>query len=274
MNNALKYTLVAIGYVIVIYIINIIIGGVVYIFFPELTRLTETVLATVALCCSTVFTAFLLQKYILKEPFRDIGFQKCSVSSIVRGMLMAATVLGACFLTLYLAGYCTVEDVRGMSTDWWVYLLIFILVGITEEVAFRGVVQRVLSKGMNKWIAWVVAACIFSLVHIDNDNFSFLPFVNILLAGLLLGGVYMYTNNLLYPISLHFFWNFLQGNVLGFSVSGNIIPHTNLKVFCTGSELMTGGAFGLEGSILCTIFLVIAIIVDVGYRHHIARHYK
>ena len=133
----------------------------------------------------------------------------------------------------------------------------FLLVAITEEFALRGfVLERMLQGGVNKFWALFLSATLFSLVHIANPNFDFLSFINILLAGILLGSSYIYTRNLCFPIALHWFWNWIQGPVLGYEVSGNKFCDGLLTLHLPEANLINGGAFGFEGSILCTVLMV------------------
>ena len=137
-------------------------------------------------------------------------------------------------------------------------LLFFLLVAVTEEWALRGfVLERMLQGGVNKFEALFLSATLFSLIHIGNPNFNFLSFINILLAGILLGSSYIYTRNLCFPISLHWFWNWIQGPVLGYEVSGNKFCDGLLTLHLPEANLINGGAFGFEGSVLCTVLLVV-----------------
>ena len=137
-------------------------------------------------------------------------------------------------------------------------LLFFLLVAVTEEWALRGfVLERMLQGGVNKFWALFLSATLFSLIHIGNPNFNFLSFINILLAGILLGFSYIYTRNLCFPISLHWFWNWIQGPVLGYEVSGNKFCDGLLTLHLPEANLINGGAFGFEGSVLCTVLLVV-----------------
>ena len=76
----------------------------------------------------------------------------------------------------------------------------------------------------------------------------------------LLGINYIYTKNLWFGILLHFSWNFFQGPLLGFEVSG--LPlQSLLQHDIQGSELLTGGKFGFEGSLVATVLLTMAIVI-------------
>lgn len=145
-------------------------------------------------------------------------------------------------------------------------LLLFLLVAVTEEVMLRGfVLRRMLAGGMNRFVALFLSSALFSAMHLFNPNFALLPFVNILLAGCLLGASFLYTRNLCFPIALHWFWNWMQGPVLGYEVSGMNSGESLLTLRLTGSDLLTGGSFGFEGSLLCTVLLVVGTLAIIGY---------
>jgi hypothetical protein len=94
---------------------------------------------------------------------------------------------------------------------------------------------------------------LFALLHLMNPNVAFLPMLNLVLGGLLLGASYLYTRNLWFPVSLHFFWNWIQGPVLGYEVSGNRFCETLFSLRLPANNLINGGAFGFEGSLVCTV---------------------
>lgn len=98
-------------------------------------------------------------------------------------------------------------------------------------------------------------------MHVFNPNFSLIAFLNILLAGILIGSTYIYTRNLWFPIALHLFWNWLQGPILGFEVSGGQLGGTLLSLELPEENIINGGAFGFEGSVLCTALIIIAIAI-------------
>jgi membrane protease YdiL (CAAX protease family) len=125
---------------------------------------------------------------------------------------------------------------------------------------------------MNKYIALIISSLLFMLAHAPNNYTATLPLFNIFLAGLLLGSVYIYTKNLWYSISLHFFWNFLQGPVLGYSVSGTDIHSSIIRIKHSANTLLNGGNFGFEGSILCSVFMILFVLLTIWIMNNKAQN--
>ncbi|HEX4850555.1 MAG TPA: CPBP family intramembrane glutamic endopeptidase, partial [Puia sp.] len=93
-----------------------------------------------------------------------------------------------------------------------------------------------------------------------NPGMNFIPLINIFLAGILLGMNYIFTRNLWFAFLLHFAWNFFEGPILGYKISGINLP-TLLQMDLKGDLLLTGGEFGFEGSVINTGLTVIAILI-------------
>lgn len=185
---------------------------------------------------------------------------------LLAGLGVAVLLYAVGFGTSLLMGTVEIASVQWIPRDLLGTLLFFLLVAVTEEVMLRGfVLGRMLSAGMNRFVALFLSSALFSAMHLFNPNFALLPFVNILLAGCLLGASFLYTRNLCFPVVLHWFWNWLQGPVLGYEVSGMDSGETLLTLRLTGSDLLTGGSFGFEGSLLCTVLLVVSTLAIIGY---------
>ena len=185
---------------------------------------------------------------------------------LLAGLGVAVLLYAVGFGTSLLMGTVEIASVQWVPRDLLGTLLFFLLVAVTEEVMLRGfVLGRMLSAGMNRFVALFLSSALFSAMHLFNPNFALLPFVNILLAGCLLGASFLYTRNLCFPVVLQWFWNWLQGPVLGYEVSGMDSGETLLTLRLTGSDLLTGGSFGFEGSLLCTVLLVVGTLAIVAY---------
>lgn len=113
------------------------------------------------------------------------------------------------------------------------------LVAFAEELVFRGYILNNLLQSMNKWTALIISSLLFTLFHLSNPDISLLALLNIFLSGLMLGINYIFTKNLWFAILLHFSWNFYEGPILGYKVSG-LTLESLLQQELTGNPILTG----------------------------------
>ena len=163
-------------------------------------------------------------------------------------------------LVTAVAALVGVYDIVGWgSTRSILYVLVMfgIIPGVMEELLFRGILFRHLEDFGGSWFALALTSALFGVAHIFNPNATaFSSFAIAVEAGVLLGGAYMLTRSLWAPIGLHAAWNFTQGEIYDVPVSG--IDGTGLvEAKLSGPELLSGGAFGLEAS-------VIALVIATG----------
>jgi len=214
---------------------------------------------------SLMLVVFFFRRVIDRESFISLGFSlKNGFKDILLGFLVALSIMGGGSLILYGLHYIDFSNVGMGFYSLFISFLMFIAVALNEEMLTRGYILNNLMTSMNKYWALVVSAVIFALFHSLNSNLSLLAMVNLFLAGVLLGATYIFTKNLWFPISLHLFWNFFQGPILGYSVSGQK-TESIFKVNLTGNSSINGGEFGFEGSMVCTIMLVMAIGLILFY---------
>ena len=128
-----------------------------------------------------------------------------------------------------------------------------------EEVVFRGYVLNVLRNICEKKIAILISALFFLAFHLLSPDFSLLAFINVFLAGILLGLLYIRKMNLWLPIAFHIFWNFIQ-SILGYSVSGGEEMPAIFTIEYAQENVINGGDFGFEGSLICSILLFVTIL--------------
>ena len=163
-------------------------------------------------------------------------------------------------LVTAVAALVGVYDIVGWgSTRSILYALVMIgiIPGVVEEILFRGILFRHLEDFGGSWFALALTSALFGVAHIFNPNATvFSSFAIAVEAGVLLGGAYMLTRSLWAPIGLHAAWNFTQGQVFDVPVSG-IDGNGLVEAKLSGPELLSGGTFGLEAS-------VIALVIATG----------
>jgi membrane protease YdiL (CAAX protease family) len=202
----------------------------------------------------------IFRRWIDRESFKSLGFgMKNFRRELETGFWLGLFMIAAGFLLLVLLHEINWTGINPDALSIFLSCILFIAVGFTEELFFRGYILNNLMLSMNRWVALLVSSVVFSLAHIGNAHFSVVGFTTIIMAGLLLGLPYIFTKSLWLPIALHFSWNFFQGTIFGFSVSGNT-EYALVTQSRTTDTLLNGGPFGFEGSILAVIFLSLAIV--------------
>lgn len=207
---------------------------------------------------------FILKK-IDKKDFRKIGLVKMSshLKELLYGLLLGAASMTCIFFILYFKGDITLSN--SLSSPKFIPatftgLIVFIIVGIKEELLSRGYCITALNSMGKPWLSIIISSLIFSSLHLFNPNVKMLGLFNIVIVGLLFGYMYVKTENLWMPIGYHITWNYFQGNIFGFPVSGTspsgIYTFSNVK-----DNIFTGGAFGPEAGILTTIVIIIGAVV-------------
>lgn len=199
------------------------------------------------------------RRYVDHKSFLSLGFQPNSVAKDwLIGLIVGFEVMFLGFMSLTITNQLDFLTFQYSFSNLMLCLGFYLLVAFSEEILMRGYVLNNLMLSFDKYVALVISALLFSLMHGFNANFTLLGGINLFLAGILLGLSYIFTKNLWFPIALHFSWNFFQGPIFGFNVSGNSYYTFFLTEYRTPT-VWNGGAFGFEGSILCLLFQVLAI---------------
>ena len=142
--------------------------------------------------------------------------------------------------------------------------MVFVLAAAAEEVVFRGYPLQTLTRAKLAWLGVLLTAVPFAAVHLNNPNSaSGFTFVNTALAGIWLAIAYLRTGSLWFPLGIHWAWNWMQAAILGVPVSGinRLTPAPLLHAANQGPDWLTGGAYGLEGGLACTVALLVSMLV-------------
>lgn len=204
-------------------------------------------------CVLMVWLYSLVVRWFEKEPAHDLPLGKLPAH------LGSGFALGLCYFILVVcimmaAGCYRItgfgKDLRGILE----FFFMFTVVAVGEEILFRGVLFRWIDEQFGFAAALVVSAFVFGLVHISNPGGSWWSSIAIAIeAGLLLGAAYKYSGTLWLPIGIHWAWNFSQGNIFGFEVSGGDAGASLFIPSIQGPAIVTGGEFGAEASIIAVV---------------------
>lgn len=195
----------------------------------------------------------LVVRWFEKERPKDLPLRQCFKHTglgLAVGLGFFVAVVGV----MMLAGAYRVVDFGNSVIPILNAFSMFLIVAIGEEVLFRGVLFRWIDERWGFWWAIGVSALVFGLVHITNNNATVWASVAIALeAGVLLGAAYKWAGTLWFPIGIHWAWNFAQGNIFGFAVSGEEAGDSILQATVSGPDWLTGGAFGAEASVIAAV---------------------
>jgi hypothetical protein len=182
------------------------------------------------------------------------------------GLVLGSCLVAAIFLIEWCLGWATVvATFRRADADAPLALglaaaaLLFVGVSLREELDSRGYMLRNLAEALNGGplgpqgalvSAWLLSSLIFGLRHSWNPHATAVSTLFVVLGGLMLGLGCVLTGRLAIPVGFHIGWNFVQGSVFGFPVSGQPPSVAVVETVQAGPDLWTGGAFGPEGGLL------------------------
>ncbi len=207
-----------------------------------------------------------------RRSFQSLGltWDAAAGRDLLVGILIAGVVMGAIFVAEWAFGWLSVSGLAsesnrsGLVANLGYWAAIFIIVGWHEELLFRGYATQNLIDGLGPQIGLFVSSALFALAHLANPNVNWAAVLGLLAAGYFLAFGYLRTRQLWLPIGLHIGWNFFEGPIFSFPVSG-LESFRLLNVNVHGPELFTGGAFGPEAGLIVLPALAVGAVLIVLY---------
>ena len=211
----------------------------------------------------TIFVAVRLWK----KKISDLGLTslKQDWKDMIVGLLVGVAGITIPFLLMLISKSAEIESV---STQYIgvvaVSFLSYLFVGFGEEIFFRGGVMLGLKETKSKWIIIGVSSVIFGAMHLGNNGVTLLAICNLILFGIVAGYCFYRSRSIWFTIGMHITWNFFQGNIYGFPVSGG--QDYSIITLCIPREnIFTGRTFGPEGGLGVTIALILMLILCKFY---------
>jgi membrane protease YdiL (CAAX protease family) len=233
--------------------------------------MSEQIIAMISITLAT----WIARRFLDRRSFPSLGFRfdRHTLSDLGFGIVLPALMMGLIYLCEWAFGWLRFEAWAWNVVSWEeIYynligaLAAFIAVGYYEELLSRGYHLQNLKDGLNLHWAVFLSSSVFAVLHLGNPHAGWLSTLGILAAGYFLAYGWIRTGQLWIPIGLHIGWNFFEGPIFGFPVSGlntfRLIHHS-----VHGPTMITGGDFGPEaGLILLPAIAVGALLIRLYTR--------
>jgi len=234
-------------------------------FSPD--SLSSFVLGFAASLAAVMFFGWFYGKIFEDLPFRALGFwlTKGWLKNLVWGLLFGAGSLALAALIANLFGGLTFyrNDAAGTAAILLTLgstLLIFTFGAAFEEAFLRGYALQTFARAKLAVFGTILTSLIFATMHNGNPGATLFSWANTFLAGIWLAVAYFKTRDLWFAFGIHLMWNWFQGSIFGISVSGldKLTPAPLLRAVDSGPVWLTGGGYGLEGGVACTVALLLS----------------
>jgi membrane protease YdiL (CAAX protease family) len=247
-------------------IVWVVVGLIVFSF--ELRGASLFLVSSIASLIPALAIGWLCGKFLEGLPFRALG---ASFTSGWARHLLIGSIIGAATLALAVGVSALFGDLRfsfsedsssELARSMLLSLLIFAAAAAFEEALFRGYILQTFARSGLAWFAILMTSIFFGIVHLNNPNANYLGAANTMLAGIWFGVAYLKTRDLWFVWGLHLFWNWMQGSIFGIEVSGltDIVTTSLLKEADHGPDWLTGGNYGIEASVACTVALIVSTV--------------
>jgi len=227
------------------------------------------VLRGIVVIVAGTLVVWIIRRYIDKKTFISLGLKldNPAVKDFFAGFVISGVMIGTIFIIFIVSGLSEIQDIiwnsPGISAVSDLLLWFFgigLAVGWSEELAFRGYLLQNMKDGMGLFWAVLISCILYSLLHLSNPNSTILSGVLIAIFGYLRIFGWLRTGQLWLSMGMHAGWDFLQGPILGFTVSG-MNTESFIKQSFSGADWITGGSFGPEAGVVVVPALIFGFIL-------------
>ncbi|UCE65703.1 MAG: CPBP family intramembrane metalloprotease [Candidatus Zixiibacteriota bacterium] len=236
--------------------------------YPDKTAWSWWVTRGFVVILASSMVVWVIRKYIDKKTFISLGLRldSLAVKDFFMGLVISGLMIGTIFIIFLISGFLEIGEVSwnnsGIFAAFEILLWFFgigLAVGWSEELAFRGYLLQNMKDGMGMFWAVLLSCLLYGLLHMSNPNSTLLSGVLIAVFGLLRIFGWLRTSQLWLSMGMHVGWDFFQGPILGFTVSG-MNTESLIKHKMSGPNWITGGSFGPEAGIVVLPVIIFGLI--------------
>jgi len=258
-----------------LFVFAFVIGAIIFLVaglfgqFPNGSFVLQQILEFLAVTGSV----YIARRWLDKRSFESLGLKidNRTLLDILAGIGITFVQMGFIYVAMLGLGWLTFkgfawefDPITVVITSVLTFFIAFIFVGWNEELLSRGYHLQTIASGLNLFWGIVISSAVFGLLHIFNPGATWVSSAGIFFAGVYLAYGYLRTKQLWLSIGLHIGWNFFEGVVFGFPVSGLDTYHLT-RINVQGPELWTGGVFGPEAGLIVLPSLILGAILIYLY---------
>jgi membrane protease YdiL (CAAX protease family) len=232
---------------------------------------TLMILSTVASAPALLLATWVARRFLDKRSFVSLGLKpdrhapvELSVGFLISGIQMASVFLAELALGwIRIEGWSIADAGAGAALGGLIgWVLVYVAVGFYEEITFRGYYLQNLAHGIGPAWGIAISSAVFGMFHLMNPGAGLMSTLGIALAGLYLSLAWWFSRRLWLPIGIHIGWNFFQGPVFGFPVSGTS-SFRLLRLTQDGPITITGGPFGPEAGLIIIPAIALGVLLVI-----------
>lgn len=212
----------------------------------------------------SIATYFFVKVY-QKRTAKSMGLvSNKKINSYLLGIGISFIMISLTFsLAALFGGYDIKVNIENVNPLVFIFFIFgWMCQGFEEEFIVRSAIMNYFASRSGVFVGIVSNSLIFAILHLGNSSFNLLAFINLFIIGLVFSMIFYITDNIYASAGAHSMWNLMQANIIGINVSGIISSeNTIFKSSPAGSTLISGGAFGIEASILVTLVGIVSLLI-------------
>jgi membrane protease YdiL (CAAX protease family) len=212
---------------------------------------------------------WIFRNYLDKKTFISLGLRldSLAVKDFFVGLVISGLMIGTVFIICLISGLSEIKEMSWRGSGFSaVFNMLFwfsgigLTVGWSEELAFRGYLLQKMKDGMDLFRAVLISCLLYGLVHMSNPNSTVFSGILIAIFGYLRIFGWLRSGQLWLSMGMHAGWDFFQGPILGFTVSG-MNTESLIKQTVSGPNWIKGGSFGPEAGIVIIPIIIIGLLI-------------